>query len=212
MESPSVTGPCAASGLALSLNGPPGPGLVSPPLPSRRENPLSTGIRDQAAQLPPLPGSQAPCSRVTVGKSRSLSGPLFPPLENQTLGPSGMMAGFPQKQGSGLCWGQGHPGGQGETGGLAEGQGRVVSTCLGQPLTQSRGPGGGPAVPASPTQHLVWGPAWFGGGGWAQPLGRPIQGHGAGRKARLGSGWARCPGSEARAQLPSTPLLASGPS
>lgn len=29
-------------------------------------------------------------------------------------------------------------------------------------------------------------------------LGRPIQGHGAGRKACLGSGWARCPGSEGR--------------
>lgn len=94
-----------------------------------------------------------------------------------------------------MCWGQGHWGLRGGSG-LAEGQGRVTSTCLGRFLTLSRGPGRGPAVPASPTQHLVGGPAWWRGGLWAQTLAQPIQGYGAGREACLGSGWARCPGSE----------------
>lgn len=43
-------------------------------------------------------------------------------------------------------------------------------------------------------------------------LGRPIQGHGAGRKARLGSGWARSQAARGEAQLPSGPLPRGSPS
>lgn len=57
---------------------------------------------------------------------------------------------------------------------------------------------------------------WSGNRGTGQqPLGQPIQGHGAGHTARLGWGWAWCPGNELKAQLPSgappwgQPLLAN---
>lgn len=62
-------------------------------------------------------------------------------------------------------------------------------------------PAGGQLSP--PARLSTWSGDQLGGDGgwggvWAQTLGRPIQGHGDGREACLGSGWARCLGGEVR--------------
>lgn len=110
-----------------------------------------------------------------------------------------------------MCWGQGHWGLRGGSG-LAEGQGRVTSTCLGHFLTLSRGPGGAPAVPASPTQHLVGGPAWWRGGYGPRPWRSPYKAMGLGARHAWVRGGHDARAVRWRAQLPSSPLPGGSPS
>ena len=96
-----------------------------------------------------------------------------------------------------MCWGQGPwglRGGQWPSGGPGEGDFYVPGTF---PDTIPW-PRRGSSCPRQPDSALGRGTSLVAGGIWAQTLVRPIPGHRAGREACLGSGWARCLGSEVK--------------